>query len=254
MPAPHGILGLARGHEWCILGEPMGCNWGHLSHSVCLFTLSFASCPIRAPIPTHFQSGGLLPSSAQTEKQVVVEQIHTNSFCLGLQWDAASANTHTHTHFPATLKLQLASIMFSHQYWIEQIIMWWLYNSSVCFSEVNWGKQSGAGCLHPLSIPVVQIYSLLGQNVPPRGPPVRLPWRILSSVTKLSPKVSTFCWTLLSHFPHCTIHNVILPLQVWSAWDYVCGISPHLTEMEWVVRTVCSRAFTQRWSCVSVQH
>lgn len=149
MPAPHGILGLARGHEWCILGEPMGCNWGHLSHSVCLFTLSFASCPIRAPIPTHFQSGGLLPSSAQTEKQVVVEQIHTNSFCLGLQWDAASANTHTHTHFPATLKLQLASIMFSHQYWIEQIIMWWLYNSSVCFSEVNWGKQSGAGCLHP---------------------------------------------------------------------------------------------------------
>lgn len=168
--------------------------------------------------------------------------------------ETQQAPTHTHTHFPATLKLQLASIMFSHQYWIEQIIMWWLYNSSVCFSEVNWGKQSGAGCLHPLSIPVLQIYSLLGQNVPPRGPPVRLPWRILSSVTKLSPKVSTFCWTLLSHFPHCTIHNVILPLQVWSAWDYVCGISPHLTEMEWVVRTVCSRAFTQRWSCVSVQH
>lgn len=37
--------------------------------------------------------------------------------------------------------------------------MWWLYNSRVCFfSEVNWGKQSGAGCLHPLSFPVLQIH------------------------------------------------------------------------------------------------
>lgn len=53
MPAPHGRPGLAGGHEWCILREPMGCNWGHLSHSVCFFTLSFSCCPTQTRAHTH---------------------------------------------------------------------------------------------------------------------------------------------------------------------------------------------------------
>lgn len=43
MPVPHGGSGLARGHKWCILGEPMGCNRGHLSHPLMVVPLLFGT-------------------------------------------------------------------------------------------------------------------------------------------------------------------------------------------------------------------
>lgn len=72
----------------------------------------------------------------------------------------------------------------------------------------------------------------------------------LLSATELSPKVSSSCW-------HQTFHNLNLSPQVWSAWDYVCSVRPHLTE-EWMqsgrVRTVWSRASTPCYSGVSLAY